>query len=85
MIKSATIYSVPGCPRCISTKKSLEALGYAIEERDGEALARGEIYDLEALVELNVTDTYPVVVIGGVAVAEGSELYNQIQEAMEKQ
>jgi Glutaredoxin and related proteins len=83
IIKSAIIYSVPGCPRCDHAKNALTALSYNVIERDGEALARGEIRDTEAMTELMITEAYPVVIVDGRAVRKGDDLYNLIQEHKE--
>lgn len=82
-IKTATIYSIPECSRCTNAKNVLTALGYTVIERDGDALARGEIPDIEAMAMLMITETYPVVVVDGRAVREGDDLYNLIQEHKE--
>ena len=52
-------------------------------ERDGDALARGEINDAEAMAELMITEAYPVVIVDGRAVREGDDLYSLIQEHKE--
>lgn len=83
MSKSATIYSLPDCPRCDHAKNVLSALGYDIVERDGDALARGDIHDNEAMAELMITEAYPVVVVDGRAVREGEDLYNLMKEQKE--
>lgn len=75
------MYSKPDCPRCVHAKNTLATLGYRIEERSAEALARGDIRDDEALTELTMTDgALPVVVADGRAVSEGSELYQRVHD-----
>ena len=77
------MYSVPGCTRCTNTKNVLTALGYAVEERDGDALAQGKIKDIEAMAELMVTEVYPVVIVDDRAVREGDDLFNLMKEHKE--
>ena len=83
-MKSAIVYSAPSCPRCSAAKNHLEALGYAVEERDAEGLTRGEFKDVEAMAELAVNGgALPVVVVDGRAVREHDELYKNIMENFE--
>ena len=77
------MYSVPGCTRCTNAKNVLTALGYDVMERDGDALAQGQINDIEAMAELMVTEVYPVVIVDGRAVREGDDLFNLMKEHKE--
>lgn len=83
MTKTAVVYSIPDCPRCTNAKNVLSALGYAVVEQDGEALAQGKIPDSEAMAELVMTGEYPVVVVDDRAIREGDDLYNLIKEHKE--
>ena len=83
-MKSAIVYSAPSCPRCSAAKNRLEALGYAVEERDAEGLYKGQFKDTEAMAELAVNGgALPVVTVDGRAVREGDDLYKLIMENFE--
>ena len=84
MSKPAIIYFAPACPRCSTAKNRLEALGYAVEERDAVGLASGQYHDAEAMAELAINGgALPVVVIAGRAVRESDDLYKLIMENFE--
>lgn len=82
-IKSAIVYTTPGCTRCEQATNVLTALSYDVVKLDGDALARGEIHDNEAMAELMIAETYPVVIVDGRAVREGDDLYNLMKEHKE--
>ena len=84
MSKLAIVYSAPSCPRCSAAKNRLDALGYAVEEREAEGLTSGKYRDVEAMAELAVTGgALPVVVVNGRAVRESDDLFKLIMENFE--